>query len=232
MYTNKKDNTSTSDRLIKKSVLAGGSIVIIIAILGLFGYIPGLRLLGSMRADYIPMAPSTAISFLLLSIILIMHNLEFLRRRIRFFAALIIAAVSIFGFLKWIEHYTGVEASFEEGIVRASGEIGEIPIGIMSPSTGALFFLSGIIMILLIFQKTWKKYTIFFGHSMGILGSILIAISLTFIMSYLYKQPLLYDLGRTVPMAITTAIAFLFLGIALISAVGIDYSPLLFFSGS
>ena len=49
--------------------------------------------------------------------------------------------------------------------------------------------------------------------------------------AYLYGQPLLYDLGKTVPMAITTAIAFLFLGIALISTVGVDYSPLLFFSG-
>lgn len=232
MDANKKDNTSVSGQLIKKSVFISSSIVIIIAIFGLFGYIPGLRLLGSIRADYIPMAPSTAISFLLLSIILIMQTLDFLRRRIRFFAVLILAAVSILGFLKWIEHYTGVEASFEESIIRISGEIGGIPIGIMSPSTGALFFLSGIIMILLIFQKTRKKYTIFFGHSAGILGSILIASSLIFIMSYLYKQPLLYDLGRTVPMAITTAIAFLFLGIALISAVGIDYSPLLFFSGS
>lgn len=231
MNTNKKNNAPIFGGLIKKSVFAGSLIVIIIAILGLFGYIPGLGFLGSIRSDYIPMAPSTAISFLLLSIILIMHTLDFLRRRIRFFAALIPAVVAIFGFIKWIEYYASVETSFEESIIRVSGKIGDIPIGIMSPSTGALFFLSGIIMILLIFQKTWGKYTIFFGHSTGILGSILFVSSLIFMIAYLYGQPLLYDLGKTVPMAITTAIAFLFLGIALISTVGVDYSPLLFFSG-
>lgn len=38
-----------------------------VAVAGLLGYVPGLRVLGSIRADYIPMAPSTAACFLILS---------------------------------------------------------------------------------------------------------------------------------------------------------------------
>jgi Zn-dependent protease with chaperone function len=39
-------------------------VALIIAISGLLGYIPGLRLFGSIIKNYIPMAPSTAINFI------------------------------------------------------------------------------------------------------------------------------------------------------------------------
>ena len=225
------NNAIMPGRFIKRTIIISSICSILIGILGLAGYIPGLRFLGNIRSDYIPMAPSTAISFLILSIILIMHTLGFWPKRVRFFTAIILAAVSIFGFLKWIEYYVRPEGSFEESFMRLSDKIGEIPIGIMSPSTGALFFISAFIMIFLIFQVNGKKYTYFIGHLIGILGSLVIVSALIFVMSYLYGQPLLYNLGKTVPMAATTAFAFIFLGIALISAVGIDYTPLLFFTG-
>ena len=37
-----------------------------IALMGLLGYVPGLGFLGSLHEGYIPMAPSTAVSFILL----------------------------------------------------------------------------------------------------------------------------------------------------------------------
>lgn len=221
-------------RFIKRTLIFSSLGSMLIGILALLGYIPGLRFLGSgsMGPDYYPMAPSTAISFLLLSIIMIIYILGFLRSRARFFVTLIPAVVSIYGFIKLIEYYAKVGVSFEESIINIPGEIGGMPIGFMSPPTGALFFISGIVIILLIFQATGKKYTNFIGHLMGVLGSMVVLGGLTFIMSYLYGQPFLYNPGNIAPMALTTAIAFLFLGIALISTVGVDYSPLLFFSGS
>lgn len=45
----------------------------IVASAGLLGYVPGLRILGSLRSDYIPMAPSTAGCFLILSVALFRH---------------------------------------------------------------------------------------------------------------------------------------------------------------
>ena len=46
--------------LVKGLLAATGAIVV--AMLGLLGYVPGLRALGSVREDYIPMAPSTAVN--------------------------------------------------------------------------------------------------------------------------------------------------------------------------
>jgi len=45
-------------------LLAAG--VATIAVAGLLGSVPGLRVLGRLRSDYIPMAPATAVSFLML----------------------------------------------------------------------------------------------------------------------------------------------------------------------
>ncbi len=221
-------------RFIKRTLIFSSVVSILIGILALLGYIPGLRFLGSgsMGPDYYPMAPSTAISFLLLSIIMIIYILGFLRSRARFFVTLIPVVVSIYGFIKLIEYYAKVGVSFEESIINIPGEIGGIPIGFMSPPTGALFFISGIVIILLIFQATGKKYTNFIGHLMGVLGSVVVLGGLTFIMSYLYGQPFLYNPGNIAPMALTTAIAFLFLGIALVNTTGKDYFPLIFFTGT
>ena len=178
------------------------------------------------------MAPSTAIAFLLLSIILILYALGFWRRGSRFYAITLSAIVSIYGFLILIEYICRIDVSFEKAIFKINDNVSGIPIGIMSPSTGTMFFLSGIIMILLIFHANRKKHTNIFWQSSGILGSILVVSSATFTLSYLLRQPFLYNLEKTVPMAITTAVAFLFLGIALITAVGVDYFPLFFFTGS
>lgn len=229
---NKDNRVVIPNRFIKKVTILGCTGTILIATLGLLGYVPGLRIFGSARPDYYPMAPSTGISFLLLGIILVLYVQDFWQKRRRFYAIILSSLVSIFGFLKCIEYFAGVETSFEEAIVTISSKLGEIPIGIMSPSTGALFFLSGITIILLIFQTTRKEQTKFFGHSAGILGSLIFICSMIFALSYLYGQPFLYGVGKIVPMAITTAIAFLFLGIALISVVGDNYVPLSFFVGS
>ncbi|MHB1443324.1 MAG: bifunctional diguanylate cyclase/phosphohydrolase [Candidatus Humimicrobiaceae bacterium] len=221
-----------SNQPIKKTAVSSGAAVIFIAILGLIAYIPGLRLFGSIRSYYIPMAPSTAISFLLLSTILILYTLGFWRRESRFYAIILSAIVSIYGFLIFIEYIFRIDISFDKAIFKINDNVNGIPIGIMSPFTGMMFFLSGIIMILLIFHANRKKHTNIFGQSSGVLGSILVVSSATFILSYLLKQPFFYNLEKTIPVAITTAVAFLFLGIALITAVGVDYFPLLFFTGT
>ena len=223
---NKDNQVVVPGRFIKKVTILGCTGAIFIATLGLFGYVPGLRILGSARPDYIPMAPSTGISFLLFGIILVLYVQDFYHRRSRFYAIILSAFVSTFGLLKCIEYFAGVETSFEEAIVIISSKLGEIPVGIMSPSTGALFFLSGITIILLIFQTTRKEQIKFVGNSAGILGSLIFITSSIFALSYLYGQPFFYGVGKTVPMAITTAISFLFLGIALIGAVGANHVPL------
>ncbi len=58
-------NSDTLIRGIRTSSTVGA---VFLAVLGLIAYIPGLRLLGSLRPEFIPMAPSTAIFFILLGL--------------------------------------------------------------------------------------------------------------------------------------------------------------------
>lgn len=54
------------------------------------------------------------------------------------------------------------------------------------------------------------------------LAAIVIAIGVVVILGYLYGTPLLYS-GTTVPMALSTAIAFVFLGMWVMVGIGTQY---------
>ena len=54
----------------RRTVILGSAGAAIGALVGLLRYLPGLRLPGSVRSDYIPMALSTAACFLILSVAL------------------------------------------------------------------------------------------------------------------------------------------------------------------
>ena len=215
----------------KKIAVVNLAAAILLAILGLISYIPGLRVLGSVRSYYIPMPPSSAIAFLLLSAILILYIFGFWRGVRRFYGLTLLAIVSIYSFLVFAEYFFKIDVDFETYIFNIDESINEIPVGIMSAYAAIMFFLAAIIMILLILNANRKKLSNVLGHSSGILGSILFVSSSVFIMSYLFQNPLLYNLENTAPVALTTAIAFLFFAVALIIAVGVNYFPMFFFIG-
>ncbi len=203
----------------------------VIAVLGLLGYIPGLRTLGSVRLDYIPMAPSTAVSFLALGIILIFYVCFSWKRWVSIPAQIIAALIGLFGFLKFIEYFVGAKGSFEQIFVRIPEKLGQIPIGIMSPSTGGIFFLAGFAVLILTPLAAKKNPPKLFGNLAGILGNFVFLGGLVFALGYFYGQPFLYSEGSTVPMALTTAVAFLLLGIGTICAAGPGFFPLSTISG-
>jgi PAS domain S-box-containing protein len=85
----------------------------------------------------------------------------------------------------------------------------------MSPATAVVFRIAGISLLLLI------KNQILFNKKLlslntGILSLISTFISLIFILSYLYGNPLLYNQGFTIPMAISTAISFFLLNLSIL----------------
>jgi len=223
--TNENTSGSGSNKKIIGLSVVGAMIV---AVFGLVGYIPGYRLLGSIRAEFIPMAPSTAISFILLGFILLI-SIKKIGQGYRFCFIFISSIVSTFGFVKFAEFCIGLNKSFEEVVIGGTAKLGDIPIGIMSPSTGGLFFLSGISILLHILGR--KRKNAFFENLSGIFGCIVLIGAFTFILGYLYGSPFLYGTGRVVPMAITTAVAFLLLAIGMVNMNGKTYFPLMLFAG-
>jgi hypothetical protein len=103
-------------------ILASGAICF--AALGLLGYLPGLRALGSVSANFIPMAPSTSVSFISLSLILFFYEKLTSKTHLQTISIIIIFLTSAFGLLEFIGYY--VDMDLTGSITRFSTNIYEI----------------------------------------------------------------------------------------------------------
>lgn len=211
---------------IKHIVIFGAAGAIAIALMGLLGYVPGLQTLGRINKNYIPMAPSTAASFIILGATIVTLSIRPPSRAMRSVLAPLITIVSIFGALVAIGHLAGTGLDLEKPFVPERGSLGEIPIGRMSPSTGAVFFIAGLAVLLLAWKPQRRPKNHRLMNAVGCLGSLVLVIGLIYCLSYIYGSPLLYGKGATVPMALTTALAFMMLGTATVAASGEDAIPL------
>jgi len=220
------DHHQGQGSFLRRVSVFGAAGAILIALFGLLGYVPGLGLLGSVRKGYIPMAPSTAVSFIVLGGILLALALRPLSGASRVLLGAVAALVSLFGALEVAGHFTGRDLNFEDALVPAAGYLGEIPVARMSPSTGALFFLAGLAAFALLLRVRTHGRKTRLGHWGGSLGSLVLAIGSLFCLAYLYGSPLLYGQGATVPMALTTALAFLMLGGATVGVSGKGAIPI------
>jgi len=214
------------------SVLGAGA-AIIIALMGLLSYIPGFGLLGSVREGYIPMAPSTAVSFIILGGILLYITLLSVSDRSFAFLVTLAGLVSIFGILEVVGYFTGMDLNFEDALVPGAGYLGDIPIARMAYPTGAAFFIAGLAALSLILRRDRTQVSdLRLGHCGCSLGSLMLIISLIFCSAYLFGSPLLYGQGATVPMALTTALAFLMLGFATVGVAGRESFPVSLFTAT
>ena len=85
---------------LKLASIIGALGTIAVAIMGLLGYLPGLELLGSIRENYIPMAPSTAISFIVLGFILLILNVKQISGAKAIIVMIMAFLVTLFGYWK------------------------------------------------------------------------------------------------------------------------------------
>ena len=87
-------------------------------------YFPGMSLLGSVFPDYIPMAPSTAFSFIILSVILTVYRYRLITGILHAGCLFLAGLVSLFGLLKFSEHFTNAGSSFESIFIPALDKLG------------------------------------------------------------------------------------------------------------
>ncbi|KKK41530.1 hypothetical protein LCGC14_1073180 [marine sediment metagenome] len=214
--------------ILKKTIILAATISSITAVLGLIGYIPGFGTLGSIREEFIPMAPSTAFSFLILNMfILILPHINWQRRNTVIGCGLALL-VSLFGILETFDAFLGTDLNLENLLIPSAGTLGFIPIARMSPSTGAVFFIAGLATFSLIFYRFKKNKSPKLMNLAGILGALTMIIALIFLLAYIYGVPLLYEQGTLVPMAVTTAFGFLMLGVGLFASSDKTSIPLRF----
>jgi signal transduction histidine kinase len=194
-------------------------LVMVIGLLALLGWSFGLSRLASIRHDYIPMAPSAALCFLCIGAALIMSQYS-----LRFIPRLLAATVLLVACAKVLEVLLGIHLGIDEWLVRDPTVFGSVHTGRMSPITALNLVLIAAGTFSLTDANTMKMA--------GPFGTLAALTSAVVIMGYLYGTPLLYG-GTIIPVALTTALAFLFSSIALVAGAGPQARPMcLFLDGS
>ncbi len=200
---------------LRRIVAWGGGFALFAGCLGITGWISGKQLLTSIRPDYIPMAPDTAIMFVLFGVIVVINAIKPWHGDGRALATIVLALAAMYGLLKLLEFFVGIDITFENVWFPVSEKLGTYPVGRMSPITGALFFLSGVVLTLRMWRNAHTTLSKV-NDSCGVVVCVVGAVAMT---GYIFGTPILYG-GDVIPLALTTSFGFVTLGIGLVAAAG------------
>ena len=179
-----------------------------IALLALLGWVSGVRLLAGQLGIYVPMAPSTALAFLLLSGVLFRFaHLQVLRLS-RLFALTAVSIVLWIGLFVLVQFIFGINFGIEQVLSRTNEWLGSMPLGRMSPLTAIAFLLEGAAFFILLIGERWRNVS----TGVALLAAGATVINTVVLIGYAFGAPLLYG-GTNIPVALPTALAFVLVGI-------------------
>jgi two-component system sensor histidine kinase/response regulator len=185
-------------------------LILFLSGLSLLGWIFGKVILASISSAYIPIAPSTAIIFIILSSRLFLKNKIGESHIIQSFNTALVALVVLFCLNIFLGYLFKFTWDIENIFIKNPNSLGNVPIGRMSPITALLFIF---ICIGLLSNRQNITNTIkYIGGSFALMTSIISSILL---FGYLYKAPLLYG-SKIIPVALPTAMCFLLFSITLL----------------
>src|SRR5574341_1899031 len=182
-----------------------------IGVIALVGWLTGSEILTSFDFDYIPMAPNTALAFLLLGLSLLL--LVATRNPKGFLIVRLGSAlVFILSTVRLAEFILGINLSVDQWLINVPGHnLGLAPIGRMAFFTALTLLFASTTLFILTFSGRARLLELM----AGILAVGVTFVGMVFSLGYLYRTPLLYG-GPSIPMALNTALAFIILGIGLV----------------
>lgn len=217
-----------TELILRRMTLVCIAITAGISSAALIGWAMNWLLLARISPAYIPMAPSSALSFVILSFALFVYARKPDHSQAMIFAKVGVFLVLLICFIILIDFFTGAAFDIEKLLYFQPEKFDAVPIGRMSPITAANFLLAGSALLFLLISPVGRHR----AKSIAVcLATFVFSVGLVVVLGYLYGAPLLYG-GMIIPVALTTAVAFVFMGLGLIAAVGQDYWPTRAFTGS
>ena len=192
-------------------VRLGGGVAAAVGCTALLGWLLELPFLASLGQGLIPMAPSTAMFFIVYGILLLTARRATRNRRpnqlivATFACGLIISLALLFLSIQ------GVFLDIEHLGIHDMGAVDGTPIGHMSPITAFTFLLFSLLCPLVISapaESVWWAKTAWWSAVLFIASYVML------LLAYLLGTPMFYG-GAFIPPAATTSLAFVALGIAL-----------------
>lgn len=195
--------------------------VLLISTIALLGWLLNRLELARIHEDYIPMAPFTAVSFLILSVVSLSFSPEN-KKTVVIRILLIIHSLVMLTILA--DSFFGYQIDIESHLSKTELTFNDMVIGRMSPLTIILFLIS---LATLISHTTNKKKARQLSVYFCTFGAI---ISFILDLGYLYNAPLFYHVN-IIPPALNTAISFSLLFGGMLAKLGTHEKPLSWFSG-
>jgi PAS domain S-box-containing protein len=185
-----------------------------LGVLALTGWAVGAPHLATFGSGLIPMAPSTALLFVLYGSALSLRPWASGNRRVFLLGLALAALAAAIALLLLVLSLLKIHWSAEYLGMNIGGAVDGAPVGHMSPVTAICFLLSGASILPAqqhIKATGWRVRT-----SRGAIF-FLLGLCLVFGLAYLYGAPLLYG-GTMIPPALSTILAFTVLGLGLAMA--------------
>ncbi len=195
---------------LQRGVVVLVGIVATHSVFVLVGWWAGWPLFSRPSPTFIPMAPSTALAFLVLGLALLPGVTGTERGGVRIAAAIVAWMVAVVALLN-----LAFPGRLDEVLGGAAGIFGRVRLGVMSPVTaGALLLLSAAIGLL-------RRRVLY----AGVCATLAAVVGATVALGYAYGTPLLYG-GATIPVALPTGLSLLLLGSAIVATAGAGVWPL------
>jgi signal transduction histidine kinase len=207
---------SAFSRVIKRKDLLL-FLVLIITGTSLFGWFSGKMGLTSFSVKFIPIPHSSAVVFIVLSILLLIKFKSEQSVTMSSSITLLVSLIAFYCILIFLDFIFNFTWDVENIFIKNPDKFGEVPIGRMSPITSLLFILicAGIL-------GSRRKSHGTFGYIAGSSSFLAGIISSVLLTGYLYKAPLLYG-SQIIPVSLPSAICFLLFSITLLRIYELKY---------
>ena len=204
------------NRISNAIAKASGAFAAILGFIALAGWIFEVPVLASLGQGWIPMAPSSALLFVLSGTAVFLSTRVPPSRDSYGTAIATGAAVALIGLVFFFLSFLGIRLEAEHLGFAIAGTVGEAPIGHMSPATALCFLLAGLSLVATLTASPDRQ-----GQAMAgfWLAGLMVFASVVFLVAYLFSTPLLYG-GKFIPPALTTSLGLAALGAALLALAG------------
>lgn len=202
------------------------SVICLITLFVLLSWYFGAWRLISFRYNYLPMSPATAILLFLLAATMVIYIGKSSNLLKWIYGSISLTIIFIISIASMLKNLAGLHLDFETYFIPISGNIGDLPIGRMSPLSAIVIFSLSVASVLIMLSH--KRH--FISRQIAALISIaVILLSLSMIISYISGVPIFFD-SLTIPIALLTCILFLLISSVFLLITGSDTLPLSLFA--
>ena len=202
------------------------ALICAISLLAVTGWLFNHPVLASLRSDYIPMAPATAVLFLGLCGAWLIHRVFPDRRGMRILVQAGLVGMLIIVILLALRTFAGLGPDLEKLLYPAPPSFGQVSSARMSPLSDLGFLLAIPAFLLLTGGKPGQRIK----SASNALSVVLFLLSGLICLGYLYGTPPFYG-GTVIPVAITTALSFWLLSLGLLMTARPDTWPVRMYTG-